>query len=459
VYLDGFMSYLIPFLQFFFGLVGLVIAINLFINFRIPARVKKAEALFEEDQTNPALDIVNSVLERKKDYVPAMFLKAKILRRQRQFILAIAEANNILRNGDFKRYMSELDIHFLLADLYNKQQLYHKEIEEYKLILNISPTDITANHQLGLHYYKSKKYREARDLLIRALAGNPQLADCYLPLGIASYQISEYQRSEEYLLKTIETLPLPPAEAYYYLGLIYRAKRDNDNAIKMFEQTRKDPNYSLTGTLRIAEIHYEKEEYAKAIEVLESNMSALRTREDDSIAYRYLLAECYEMENQIKEAIHHWEKIESERPNYKSTQSKLADYKAIMNDDVMKGVFTASLESLQPIISEIIARLNFNIITKKTLSQNQLVYKAYNIKRINDPPLLIFFDRTTREVPESAIIKFSEMMHEEKCKAGIYIATSRFSMKAKSSATSEMIELLDKEFVGQTVTKIKAKQK
>jgi hypothetical protein len=32
-------------------------------------------------------------------------------------------------------------------------------------------------------------------------------------------------------------------------------------------------------------------------------------------------------------------------------------------------------------------------------------------------------------------------------------------MKAKSTSTSELIELLDKEFVSSTITKIKAKQK
>ncbi|HEY1405416.1 MAG TPA: restriction endonuclease, partial [Spirochaetota bacterium] len=183
------------------------------------------------------------------------------------------------------------------------------------------------------------------------------------------------------------------------------------------------------------------------------------SREDDSIAYRYLLAECYEMENLIKEAVHHWEKIEAEKPNYRNTQAKLTDYKAIMGDEVMKGIFTSSLDSLHPLIAEIIARLNFNIITKKTINPNQLVYKAYNIKRINDPPLLIFFDRTTREVPENSISRFEELLKIDKCKTGIYIATSRFSMKAKSSAASALIELLDKDFVAATIAKIKLKQK
>ena len=453
------MTYLLTLFELFIGIVAAVFAFNIIRALRIPARVRKAEMLFEQDDVNQALSIITKVLEQKKGFIPAMYLRAKIMRRQRKYILAIAEANDILKTGSFKKYISELDIHYMLADLYFKQQLFHKETEEYKLILNLSPNDITANHQMGMYYYKQKKFRDARDMLIRSIAGDPKLIDTFLPIGVASYYLSEYGKSEEYLLKAIDTMTTPSAEAYYHLGMIYRMKKDSENAIKMFEYTKRDAEYALIGALRIAEIHTEKGMYQQAIDVLEANMSWIKSRDDDSIAYRYLLAECYEMENQIKEAVHHWEKIQQERPNYKSTQMKIDDYKAIMSDEIMKPVFTSTLDSLQPIIAEIIARLNFNIIQKKVLGPHQLTFKAYNIKRINDPPLMIFFDRTTREVPESSILKFSELMHEEKCKSGIYIATSRFSMKAKTTAASELVELRDREFVAGTIAKIKSKQK
>jgi tetratricopeptide (TPR) repeat protein len=453
------MGYLLTLVEFFAGIVAAVFIFNIVVMIRLPARVRKAEALFEQDEVDQAFEIIQKVLQRRKGYIPAMYLKAKILKRQRQYILAIAEINDILKSGDFNRYVSELDLHYLLADLYARQQLFHKELEEYRLIMKLSPNDVTANHAIGLHLYKQKKYRESRDMLIRALAGDPKLADTYLPIGLASYNLSEYGKAEEFLLKAIDVMTGPAPEAYYHLGMIYKMKKDTENAIRMFEFTKRDPDYALRGALRIGEIYFDREMYSSAIETLEGNISWLKQREDDSLAYRYLLAECYEMENMIKEAVHHWEKIQSERPNYKSTQMKLEDYKAIMGDDTLKGVFTASLDSLQPIIAEIIARLNFNIIQKKVLTPHLMTFKAYNIKRINDPPILIIFDRTTREVPEGSIAKFTEMMREEKCKGGIYIATTRFSVKAKSSAASEMIELLDKDFVAITIQKIRSKQK
>ena len=196
------MGYLLTLVEFFAGIVAAVFIFNIVVMIRLSARVRKAELLFEHDDVGEAFHIVEKVLQRRKGFIPAMYLKAKILKRQRQYILAIAEVNDILKNGDFGRFVSELDLHYLLADLYARQQLFHKELEEYRIIMKLSPNDITANHAIGLHLFKQKKYRESRDMLIRALAGDTKLTDTFMPIGIASYNLSEYGKAEEFLLNS-----------------------------------------------------------------------------------------------------------------------------------------------------------------------------------------------------------------------------------------------------------------
>jgi hypothetical protein len=122
-------------------------------------------------------------------------------------------------------------------------------------------------------------------------------------------------------------------------------------------------------------------------------------------------------------------------------------------------MFGKSLEELQPIIVELISSLNYNIISKEKAAQNEFIYKAYNIKRTNDPPLLIYFNRTTREITEGQIIEFYKKITDEKCKNGIYITTSKYSLRAKSSATTKMIELYGSEFVIKTIEKIMSRKK
>ena len=90
---------------------------------------------------------------------------------------------------------------------------------------------------------------------------------------------------------------------------------------------------------------------------------------------------------------------------------------------------------------------------------NEYLYKTYNIKRINDPPMLVCFNKTTREISEGQVIDFYKRINNEKCKGGIYITTSKFSLRAKSSASSKMIDLYDSDFVSKAMEKINARKK
>jgi tetratricopeptide (TPR) repeat protein len=425
---------------------------------QIPGRIKKAEELFRSGNESGASDIVKRILERKKDYVPARYLRARLLFNQKQYLLAISEFNAILQIPEFTKFVKELDIHTSLAELYSLTQQWHREVEEYKMILSFDPENVHANHRVGITFYRQSRYRDARDALMKAVARAPELWDCFLPLGISCYNLAEYTNAEEFLLKAAEHPQQNGMEdGYFYLGLIYKGKKDYDAAIRMFENARRDKKLYVKSQFKIGEIYFDTDNYDKAISVLEEGLGSLKPREEDSLAFRYLLAECYEMENKVQEAVHHWEKIQSEHPSYKNTPMKLDEYKSIVNDESMKTIFTSSIDDIQPILAEVISRLNYNVISKTIINSAQLYFKAYNTKRINEPPILIFFVRTTREVSESQIQRFSGLLADEKCKTGIFISTSRFSPKARTAATSKGIEIHDRDIIIKTLGKYKGK--
>ena len=79
-----------------FGLfiLGLLFAIGVFLFLRAmqyPSKIRKAEEFLDEGETSRASEIVKLILERKKDYVPARYLRAQILVRQKQYLLAISQ--------------------------------------------------------------------------------------------------------------------------------------------------------------------------------------------------------------------------------------------------------------------------------------------------------------------------------------------------------------------------------
>ena len=422
-----------------------------------PAKVRKAQEYLDNGDIAKASEIVKLVLERKKDYVPARYLRAQILIQQKQYLLAIAELNGILSIPDFDKYVGELDIHYHLADLYHETQQWQKEVEEFRIILQFNPDDINANYRLGIVLYRQHDYIRSKDYLLKAVTLDPALSDIYAPLGICLYNTGEYGTAENFLIKAVET-NATNYEAHYYLGMIFKMKKDYTAALEMLGKARNDRRYFDKSQYAIGQLYFDNDAYSKAIEELEKGLPYIKDNTDEGLAYRYLLAECYEMENKIPEAVHHWEKIASINPNYRSTQVKLDDYKSILENKNLKFLFTSTMAELQPLITEIIAQLNYSIVYKKEVSANEYMYKCFSVKRINEPPVLINFIRTTRDITEGQINTFYQRMLEEKCKSGIYITTSKFSINAKSQAANKMIEIMDGRFLQKTMEKIKGKK-
>lgn len=444
---------IMTFIIFFMAGIGVLVMLQ---RFRMPARVRRAEELFNENEILKASEIVKSVLEKHRDYVPARHLRARIYIAQKQFVLAINELNAILQIDEFDRYVNEVDIHYALADLYNQTQQWQKEVEEYIKILQFNPDDLRANYRVGHAYYRQGKHQEAKDHLMKAVEGDPSLSDCFLPLGVSSYELAQYDDAESFLLRAIDNNP-NQLEAHYYLGLIYKGKKDYDAALKMFDNAKREGRFYDKCLLGMGEIYFENGMYDKAIEVLEQGVGRIRSDDESSLNYRYLLAESFEMQNKINEAVYHWEQIAKKNPDYRGVRMKLEDYYRILNNENMKLLFAQSMEELQPLIVELISGLNYNIISKQQVTKDEYYFKAFNVKRINEPPIVIYFHRTTREITENQVLEFYKIINKEKCRSGIYITTSKFSLKAKSAASTRLIELLDATYLYKAVERVKMK--
>jgi tetratricopeptide (TPR) repeat protein len=444
-------------ISFLIFLSIITVAIFIFRKLRLPARVRKADEHFSNGDYEKANEIINYVLEKKKDYVPARFIRAQIYIKQTQNILAITELNSILAIENFQKFVNELDIHYKLAELYNLTGQWQKEIEEYKIILNFNPEDLEANRRVGHAFFKQGRFRDANEYLIKAFTGQPIYTDCLLPIGVSCYQLAEYEQAEHYLLKSLEASP-GQREAQFYLGMLYFSRNDNENALKMFENAKQDSRFFVKCVLKTGEIHVQSELYLKAIESLESGIGKIKGDDEESLEYRYLLAECYEKENKLNEALHHWEQISRINPNFRNTRQKIDDYEKLLNNETMKMIFGSTLDELQPVIVEIISGMDYNIVSRKSISPNDYEYKAFNVKRINEPPVLLLFHRSTKEVNEFDIIEFHKRMVVEKCKKGIYITTSSFGLKARTSATSRMIDLIDASFMNKVIDKVKIRK-
>jgi tetratricopeptide (TPR) repeat protein len=92
-------------------------------------------------------------------------------------------------------------------------------------------------------------------------------------------------------------------ETHYNLGLAYKELGLIDDAIKEFQVARDDPQTFLSSSSMLSICYKEKGFYSLAIEVLSSTIEKMKDRDESYWAIKYDLADAYEKNSNLKEAL------------------------------------------------------------------------------------------------------------------------------------------------------------
>ncbi len=84
----------------------MALALFLLRSMQLPAKLRKAEEFIEEEEYSKASAIIKRILDKKKDFAPARYLRAKLLMRQKQYLMAISELNSIQQISDINRHVN-----------------------------------------------------------------------------------------------------------------------------------------------------------------------------------------------------------------------------------------------------------------------------------------------------------------------------------------------------------------
>ena len=135
----------------------------------------------------------------------------------------------------------------------------------------------------------------------------------------------------------------------------------------------------------------------------------------------------------------------------KADEEEIPIHLVISKEEIDEGTLRGKIEDLNLTAEEINDKCSGdysgNIEVAGIAEELELNYEETQILHF------INFNRTTREITEGQILDFYKTVSEEKCKSGIYITTSRFSLRAKSSASSKMVDLYDSEYVNRFIEK------
>lgn len=111
-------------------------------------------------------------------------------------------------------------------------------------VVSANPNDAEAHINLGSQLITEKSYREAVDVLQKAVSLTPDSAAAHFNLGLAQLKVGDHENAVASNRKALQIKP-EWAEAYYDMGLAYAGLNKWDDAAKAYaEAIRINPKYA-----------------------------------------------------------------------------------------------------------------------------------------------------------------------------------------------------------------------
>ncbi len=126
-------------------------------------------------------------------------------------------------------------------------------------------------------------------------------------------------------------------ETHYNLGLAYKELGFLDDAIREFQIARNDPGSLIPSSSMLSICYMEKGLYPLAIDILRSALEKIEKRDESYWAMKYDLAEAYEKNNNLQEALDSYTEVYGWNSKFRDVSEKMNQIGAIITGKTETG--------------------------------------------------------------------------------------------------------------------------
>lgn len=433
-----------------FTLLG--IAYMVFMYESVSKKVKRAKSAMSNLDFETALKILNDINRKRNNlYIVHKFL-AEIYSRTGKYDLAIVEYRILFKLKSFQDKTEEIETRKGFAVACFENGMLDEAKTEFQYLLKIDFTDNKNYYYLGDIELKKNNPTEAIGHLKKYLALGGEDANAYFKVGCAYYFMGTYDDSLKYLLKSVEMNP-HIFEAHYYLGVIYKNRKELDNALKEFEYPQKDIKMKINAFLEKGKILIEKKFFEKAVIEFQKGIKTSGDNKDPIVLeMKYLMADIYHLAGNISEAIILWEQIAEVDSAFKDVKAKLASYQDLRDNLRLKQFLFSNQEEFKQLAADLVKRLGFEIEEESSTIDRGVDFIAKS--KANKDNYIVEVLRWTNDVGELTLRELSVKMQDTSVKRALCITTSGFTPEAKKFMERRTIELIDKKGLNEILLKL-----
>ncbi|MBI1810375.1 MAG: tetratricopeptide repeat protein [Nitrospirae bacterium] len=245
------------------------------------------------------------------------------------------------------------------AEFYLRQGLYEEAKAVYKKLLELFPDNNEIREKLSLVGAKAKEEVRAEEKPLKEVekpAGTviEKPADIESPteefvisdileaetapeFNLESDVLGIFEEFKKGLEKEIGTEDL---ETHYNLGIAYKEMGLIDDAIKEFQTSKNDPERLIPSVSMLGVCYMAKGLYPLAIDSFNSVMEKIVTKDESYWGVKYELAEAYEKNENLKEALRHYTEVYGWNSKFRNVAEKINLLKVHASKPAEKPVLT-----------------------------------------------------------------------------------------------------------------------
>jgi tetratricopeptide (TPR) repeat protein len=304
------------------------------------------------------------------------------------------------------------------------------------------------NYNLGYLEFQRKNYEKAIQLLDQARKQDPESAATLRYLGHALFRIKRAKDAMNYIRKAIDLAP-DDKESLFTLAECYYEANQADQALRLFNHMRADPNMGPNACLLSGTINLEQHQEDAAIQDFEIGLRHQNIKSDILVELRYKLAQVYLTKNDIGKALPLLRLIQSENPQYKDVGMLIGKYQELNANRNLQIYLMAPSADFVALCRKIVMTYFPKAKTKiANISVNKSEWA--DIQAEVDTPkwsdtIMFRFIRTQGAIGELIVRDFHSHLKEVKAGKGVCITVGVFTEEAKRYTEARLIDLIEKD--------------
>lgn len=443
-----------------------VVIISLFIiilkSFVSPKRIEAIPRLIKQGKTQNAIKFAKQILAKDPKNYMAHYYLGKAYVKENKTELAIIEYKNVNDNALFGEGIDELTFRKEYSQLLLKYNQQNEALKNFLLLTKLEPQNADNFFQVGHIYEMQNRYDLALGFMQKCAMIDKKHAKAHAEIGLMFYRTKQFNEAKKEIDLALKLSP-ETYSSYYYLGKILKEAKDIQGAIKAFEKAQRDQAVKQKSIIEHGSCYMLANRLDNAIVDFQRAIELDKTNSQPETLYaRYFLAACYEKSRKIDKAIEQWEIIYKTNKGFRDVSAKLSEYKDLQANDFLKDYLTCSNEEFPMICKNATVKgMNLQVLTcdpKKWGCQLTGVNKSdESWMSIRKQVIFIRFYREPEPIEETQIHESLDTMKTVNSVKAFLFSSSGFNAAAKRYAENRPVELVEKDKLEALLSKAGAK--